>query len=113
MKGYSSADERAVIKAINPAKRNDKITEGPASPAATPLTTKIPAPIIFAIPTEAAPNSPTFRLSFDIVVYWKKFGRKILRISKSILITFYHYFAFTIVVDYFINQKREYAGFFV
>ena len=59
MKEDNSAEERAVMSAINPAKRNDRITEGPANPAATPLTTKIPAPIMFAIPTEAAPVSYT------------------------------------------------------
>jgi hypothetical protein len=76
IKDDSSADERAVTKAINPAKRNDKITEGPASPAATPLTTKMPAPIIFAIPTEAAPNNPTFRSSFVMSTYLQCFGKK-------------------------------------
>ena len=60
MEEDNSEDENAVRRATNPAIKKDSIAEGPARPAATPLRTKMPAPMIFAIPMEAAPKTPTF-----------------------------------------------------
>jgi hypothetical protein len=65
----NSAADKAVIIAIIPAIANERITAGPATPAATPLRTKIPAPIIFAIPTEAAPKVPIFLFSSDKIIH--------------------------------------------
>ena len=55
--------KESAINAIEPAIKNDNMTDGPANPAATPLITKIPAPIMFAIPSDVTPNSPKFRFS--------------------------------------------------
>ena len=54
----SSADENAVKSETNPAIKKERITEGPASPAATPLRTNIPAPMMFVMPIDAAPKVP-------------------------------------------------------
>ena len=59
----SSAADRAVNIAMIPAIRKETMTAGPAKPAATPLRTNTPAPMMFAIPTDAAPNVPTVLLS--------------------------------------------------
>ena len=58
MNEESSADDNAVNSETNPAIRKEKITEGPARLAATPLRTKIPAPMMFVIPMEARPKVP-------------------------------------------------------
>ena len=63
MNEESSAADNAVNNAIIPAIKKEIITAGPAMPAATPLRTNIPAPMMFAIPTDAAPNVPTLRFS--------------------------------------------------
>jgi len=58
MNDESSDDENAVKRETNPAIKKERITEGPARPAATPLRTNIPAPMMFVIPIEAAPKVP-------------------------------------------------------
>lgn len=39
------------------------MTEGPARPAAMPLRTKIPAPMMFVMPIDAAPKVPISRFN--------------------------------------------------
>ena len=56
----NSEDENAARRATNPAITKESIADGPARPAATPLRTKMPAPMMFAIPIDAAPKTPTF-----------------------------------------------------
>ena len=63
MNDDSSADESPVSNAIKPAIINEKITEGPASPAATPKSTKIPVPMIAPIPILAVPHTPRLRFN--------------------------------------------------
>ena len=59
----SSADESPVRSAVKPAITNEKITDGPARPVATPKSTKIPVPIMAPIPMLAAPQTPRLRFN--------------------------------------------------
>jgi hypothetical protein len=60
MNEESSAAESAVKRATNPAMMKERMTEGPAIPDATPIRTKIPAPMIAPMLTEAADQTRVF-----------------------------------------------------
>ena len=70
MKDESSAAESAVKRATQPAMINDRITEGPASPEATPTSTKMPAPMMAPILTAAADHTPSVRFSSGIYTFF-------------------------------------------
>jgi hypothetical protein len=66
MAEQSSAKLKAVNKETTPAMIIENITPGPATPAAVPTTTNMPAPMMMPKPTETASNS--VRLLF--ILYW-------------------------------------------
>jgi hypothetical protein len=54
---------------IIPAIKNESTTAGPAIPDATPLKTKIPAPIIAPMHRLAAPKTPSVLFNSAIFLY--------------------------------------------
>ena len=66
-----------MIKVTRPFKAKERIDAGPASPAAKPVNTKIPAPIIAPTPIIVASKSPRSRAKVGC------FGPEMLFISAN------------------------------
>src|SRR3954463_5123797 len=59
----SSAKASAENAHVTPASRNERMIAGPESPIASPMTTKMPVPMIAPSPSAVRSSRPTTRLS--------------------------------------------------
>jgi hypothetical protein len=59
----SSPYEKAENRHVTPASANETMIDGPASPIASPMMTKIPVPMTAPIPRAVRSRTPTARLS--------------------------------------------------
>src|SRR4051812_34013339 len=57
----SSPYERAENRHVTPARANDRTIDGPASPIASPMMTKMPVPMIAPMPRAVRSRTPTAR----------------------------------------------------
>src|SRR5690606_41472132 len=77
----SDLELRAFAVAATPAIASPTRKAGPATAAATPVTTKMPAPIIAPTPTPTASNNPRSRRSSGGRVSWTAFLDIFVRLS--------------------------------